>query len=407
MPLPSIDLSLFDYTLPDASIAKYPLPNRDHCKLLAWHQGTISDHRFWDLPTLLPEHSLLIRNNTKVIKARLLFQKETGATIEIFCLEPLYPESYEENLSSTTGCTWQCLIGNAKRWRGEWALTKTITTPRGTSVTLEATKGTQEGVIHFAWNDELLSFAEILELWGKLPIPPYLNRDTEASDLDNYQTVYAVQPGSVAAPTAGLHFTPEIAQAVTKHGHSFAELTLHVGAGTFIPIKDSDISQHKMHSEFCSISKNTIEELLQHVDKPLIPVGTTSVRTIESLYYLACLMPQTPTDHLETHLHLSQWAPYQLPASQLLSKKEALQRILHYVTKHQLEQIHFTTSLLILPGYQFRMANGLITNFHQPSSTLLLLIAAMMGETWKLSYQHALEHQYRFLSYGDAMLILP
>ncbi|PSR52543.1 S-adenosylmethionine tRNA ribosyltransferase [Adhaeribacter arboris] len=391
----------FRYHLPDAAIAQYPLVNRDESKLLVYHQGALSDHIFWEIPDLLPSHSLLVFNDTKVVQARLLFTKPTGGTIEIFCLEPVFPHTEMQQAMLQTGfCTWQCLVGNAKRWKSG---TLQLRLPE---VTLQAEL--QERVadaylIKFSWQPQNLTFAEILEKVGKIPLPPYVNRTAEETDKNRYQTIYAVSAGAVAAPTAGLHFTEEVLSALTQRQIAQVKVTLHVGAGTFKPVKASAMADHQMHAEEIYVSADSIHQIQTHLAAPVIPVGTTSLRTLESLYWLGVLVAQNPETE---NLHVPQWLPYEAGAT-LPTPTAALQALSNYVQATQRDYLRATTQLLIAPGYSFKICSGLITNFHQPESTLLLLISALIGEKWRVVYEHALQHQYRFLSYGDSSLLLP
>jgi len=399
-----ISIGDYAYDLPDAKIAKYPLAERDQSKLLVWKQGQIQDARFKNLSDFLPSNSLLIFNNTKVIRARLHFQKETGARIEIFCLDPHDPADYQIAFQTTKTCIWKCMIGNQKKWKGE-SLRKMIRIDE-TELELCAEQMDPEkdkSLIRFSWNNPDFEFSRIIEHAGSLPIPPYLNRETEQSDLERYQTVYSKIKGSVAAPTAGLHFTEEIIRQLEKAGHEMAELTLHVGAGTFLPVKSETISGHEMHSEHLNISRDFLNKLMIHSGKK-IAVGTTSVRTLESLYWLGAQAKQNPDITIED-LKVSQWEAYQEKENQP-SADDAIQSLLNLLDRHQADYLSASTQIIIAPGYQFRIVDGLITNFHQPQSTLLLLISAYLGEEWRKIYEHALASDYRFLSYGDSNLYL-
>lgn len=392
----------YSYTLPEERIARYPLPQRDASRLLRYSAGQIADAQFCDLPEYLPEGTVLVRNNSKVIRARILMHKPTGARIEVFCLEPLSPSSYELSLSSKQGCSWRCMLGNARRWAIGSALEQTIQRADRTDLVLRAQRIGQ-GEVHFSWSDESISFAELLELMGILPIPPYLNRETEERDLSTYQTVYAQKQGSVAAPTAGLHFTPEVEAKVRERGAEIIDLTLHVGAGTFRPVSAQQIGAHDMHHEYISLSLSTLERLRASLGR-IIAVGTTSVRTLESLYWLGVRLLREgdlPTEALA----IDQWLPYR--DSVEVCAQEAFDALMAYMQSAQMDTLSFPTSILIAPGYRFRVVRGLITNFHQPHSTLLLLIAALLGEDWCRVYDHALQGGYRFLSYGDSSLLLP
>lgn len=395
----------YDYPLPDERIAKHPLAQREQCKLLYYKCGEpMQERRFWEVPSLLPEHSTLIYNNTRVINARLRFRKETGSTIEIFCLEPVMPRDYEQIFQTTGHCVWQCLVGNSKRWK-QGSLSHTVTI-QGHQVTLEATRGEQRGnawEINFEWDNKQFTFADVLEAIGEIPIPPYLNRGTEASDSTDYQTVYSHIDGSVAAPTAGLHFTDEVLDECDRHGIMRREITLHVGAGTFQPVKSEHIGDHPMHYEFINVPRTVIQDII-NAPEAVIAVGTTSVRTLESLYYIGQILEGTPDADVEA-LTVTQWMPYDTPCK--ISTKKALQNIIDYLDRHQADSYMGTTQLMIAPGFQYRVVSGMITNFHQPQSTLLLLVAAFVGQDkWRGMYDYAMEHGFRFLSYGDAQLLL-
>lgn len=389
-------IEAFNYPLEDERIAKYPLPERDHSKLLLYKQGQISEDIFYNIGKHLPDKALLVYNNTKVIQARLIFHKPTGARIEIFCLEPLDPHDYSLSLSSTNSCEWKCLVGNLKKWKDNH-----ISMPIGNNRMLIAERLESQGNTHrirFSWNDETLSFAEILEQLGELPIPPYLNRATEENDKRTYQTVYSKIKGSVAAPTAGLHFTDKVLDGLRKNGISMTEVTLHVGAGTFQPVKVEDANQHTMHTETIAVERKAIEEIRNHLGN-IIAVGTTSVRTLESLYFLGCI------DWEEELPTVSQFAPYLNTFTE--TPDEALDKLLDKMSKLHMETLHASTQIMIKPGYVFRIVDGMITNFHQPKSTLLLLVSAFIGKDWEKVYQYALNHGFRFLSYGDSSLLLP
>ena len=395
----------YDYPLPDERIAKHPLAQREQCKLLYYNGGHIEERRFWEVPTLLPERSTLIYNNTRVINARLRFRKETGSTIEIFCLEPVLPRDYEQIFQTTGHCVWQCLVGNSKRWK-QGALTQTVTI-EGREVTLAATRGEQRGnawEIAFDWDSEArITFADVLEAIGEIPIPPYLNRGTEESDSTDYQTVYSHIDGSVAAPTAGLHFTDEVLAECDQRGILRREITLHVGAGTFQPVKSEHIGDHPMHYEFISVPRDVIMDII-NAPGPVIAVGTTSVRTLESLYYIGQILEEHP-DADDEALTVTQWMPYTTPCE--ISTARALQNIVDYLDRHHADTYMGSTQLMIAPGFQYRIVEGMITNFHQPQSTLLLLVAAFVGQDrWRGMYDYAMEHGFRFLSYGDAQLLL-
>jgi len=398
-----ISIEDYNYSLPDERIAKFPLPKRDESKLLLYRDGKVSESVFKHITDYLPEGSLMVFNNTRVIQARLLFQRVTGAQIEVFCLDPAAPHDYELIFQQTEACNWICLIGNAKKWK-EPVLSREITVA-GQTVRLSAEKVQSYGETHqvrFSW-DGGFSFAEVLDAAGELPIPPYLHRKTEESDLKTYQTVYSKIKGSVAAPTAGLHFTPEVLADLDAKGFGREELTLHVGAGTFKPVKSETIEGHEMHTEYISVRRSTIERVMQNFGK-IIAVGTTSVRTLESLYYIGVTLATHP-DATSEELVVRQWMPYE-DANNRLTPTEALQNILDYLDKHQLNTLITATQIIIAPGYEFKIVKGIVTNFHQPKSTLLLLISAFVKGDWKNIYDYALGHNFRFLSYGDSSLLL-
>ena len=402
-----IQIRDFQYDLPDERIAKFPLPQRDHSKLLLYRQGEVSEDHFYNLPRHIPAGSLMIFNNTKVIQARLHFRKETGALIEVFCLEPIEPNDYALNFQQTHHSAWLCMIGNLKKWK-EGPLHREMTV-KGLPVTLTATRGECRGTSHwvdFTWDNAEVTFADILEVFGELPIPPYLNRETQESDLVTYQTVYSKIKGSVAAPTAGLHFTPRVLDDLKQQGVDLEELTLHVGAGTFKPVKSEEIEGHEMHTEYISVSRDTIAKLLAH-NARAIAVGTTSVRTLESLYHIGLTVMEHP-DASEEELHVRQWQPYELSAEKTsIPATEALQALLDYLNRHQLEALHTSTQIIIAPGYDYKIVKAMVTNFHQPQSTLLLLVSAFVHGDWRKIYDYALAHDFRFLSYGDSSLLIP
>ena len=401
----NIKIADYTYPLPDERIAKYPLAERDESKLLIYDHGHISHKHFRDLPSLLPEGSLLVMNNTRVIQARLHFRKTTGALIEVFCLEPARPRDYAQMFQQTGSCEWQCLIGNAKKWK-EGALTRDISVD-GKPIRLVCERVTADAhtssdrqhqsisegsagslIIRFSWDNDSVTWAQVLDACGELPIPPYLNRATEESDLRTYQTVYSKIKGSVAAPTAGLHFTERVLAEVDRRGIERCELTLHVGAGTFKPVKSELIEGHEMHSEWISVPRSAIEALLRHGGE-CTAVGTTSVRTLESLYYIG-LSP--PRGEMERGLNPSQ----------------SLQAILDWMNRQNISALTTTTQIIIAPGYNYHIVRRIITNFHQPQSTLLLLVAAFVGnEHWREIYDYALDHDFRFLSYGDSSILIP
>ena len=392
-----LSISDYNYPLPEERIAKYPLPERDHSKLLIYKDGEVREDHFFRVGDYIPAHSLLVYNNTRVIQARLVFHKPSGARIEIFCLEPLAPHDYQLSLSSTEGCTWKCMIGNAKKFRDT-----SIDMPlqvAGGNVVLRATKGEQMGntfAVTFSWEGGL-SFAEILDAVGELPIPPYLNRPTEERDKTTYQTVYSRIKGSVAAPTAGLHFTEAVLADLRQRGVKTTELTLHVGAGTFQPVKTEDANLHTMHTEIIAVPRQAIVDILANLGH-IVAVGTTSMRTLESLYFLGCMLLRG-----DRSLHVPQFMPYEQEWT--LSTEEALQALLAYLDETHQDTLHAETQIMIKPGYRFRVVEQLITNFHQPKSTLLLLVSAFVGEDWKKIYDYALAHDFRFLSYGDSSIL--
>ena len=411
-----IHISDYNYPLPDERIAKFPMTRRDHSKLLIYRKGEVGEDVFYNLPNYLPEGALMVFNNTKVIQARMHFRKDTGALIEVFLLEPAEPSDYEQMFQTTGHCAWYCLVGNLKKWK-EGPLTRTLNMEHGT-LNVKATRGEIHGTsyrIDFEWDGDV-SFAEIIDAMGELPIPPYLNRATQESDKTTYQTVYSKIKGSVAAPTAGLHFTPEVLQAIDAHGIDREELTLHVGAGTFKPVKSEEIEGHEMHTEYISVRRETIAKLIRHEGKA-IAVGTTSVRTLESLYYMGLKVLRNP-DLTEDQLHVSQWEPYEnhedwhndssaaeirVPVPVIL----CLQALLSWMDAHDLQVLHSSTQIIIAPGYDYKIVKMLVTNFHQPQSTLLLLVSAFVKGDWRKIYDYALSHDFRFLSYGDSSLLIP
>ena len=399
-----IKISDYNYPLPDERIAKFPLPVRDQSKLLVYRHGEVSETRFTSLPDYLEAGELMIFNNTKVIQARLHFRKETGALIEIFCLEPIQPNDYVLNFQQTSHAAWLCMIGNLKKWK-EGSLHKEMNV-KGHTITLTATRGECRSTSHwvdFTWDNPEITFADILEVFGELPIPPYLNRETQESDKETYQTVYSKIKGSVAAPTAGLHFTERVLQALRDKGVDLEEVTLHVGAGTFKPVKSEEIEGHEMHTEYISVNRQTIEKLIAHGGKA-IAVGTTSVRTLESLYYIGVTIASHP-DAGQEELHVRQWQPYETHPT--MTTVESLQQILDYMKRHELEALHTSTQIIIAPGYTYHIVQKMVTNFHQPQSTLLLLVSAFVKGDWRTIYDYALAHDFRFLSYGDSSLLIP
>lgn len=403
-----IHIADYNYDLPDERIAKYPKAVRDESKLLLYRGGQISEDVFYNLPNYLPKGELLVFNNTKVIQARLHFHKSTGALIEVFCLEPHTPHDYQVNFATTRRVAWTCLIGNLKKWK-EGKLERTINVG-GKEVLLTAERvgvsGTGYEVV-FDWGDDTVAFSEVLEAIGELPIPPYLNRETEASDLKTYQTVYCKVKGSVAAPTAGLHFTERVLAALDNNGIERNEITLHVGAGTFKPVKSEEIGGHPMHSEWIAVKCESIERLLAHGGH-CVAVGTTSVRTLESLYYIGVMLHRNPDAH-QDDLHVPQWMPYEYAASPelKLTTVEALRAIVDWLDRNKLPVLHTSTQIIIAPGYEYHVVKAMVTNFHQPKSTLLLLVSALIGDNWRRVYDYALSHDFRFLSYGDSSLLIP
>lgn len=397
----NIRIDEFDYDLPDERIARHPLAQRDACKLLVRsHDGDISEHIFSELPQLLPPDTILVCNNTRVINARLRFRKPGGALIEIFCLEPVEPHDYAVSFASTGHCSWTCFVGNSKRWK-EGPLTMPIEIGNR-SLTLSAQRLSKEGqasVIEFSWDDSTTTFSEIISAVGEIPIPPYLNRSTEASDTVDYQTVYSRVDGSVAAPTAGLHFTPQVLDAIAARGIPTRELTLHVGAGTFQPVKSDEIGDHPMHAEFIAVDRKLIAEL-QRETRSVVAVGTTSVRTLESLYHAGVLML-----HGKWTGEVPQWAPYDENMA-WPTVAEAMSAIIQHLDLNNEKKFVASTRIIIAPGYTYRIVRGMVTNFHQPRSTLLLLVSALTGGDWRRMYDFALGNGFRFLSYGDACLLL-
>ncbi len=411
----------YNYSLPDERIAKFPLKERDHSKLLVYNKGKLSDDVFYNLPQYLPQGALMVFNNTRVIQARMHFRKETGALIEVFLMEPALPADYEQMFQSTSHCSWLCMIGNLKKWK-EGSLKRDFEI-KGHKLTLSATMDRSKAIekgggtnywVDFEWDAAEVNFAEILDVVGELPIPPYLNRKTEESDKTTYQTVYSKIKGSVAAPTAGLHFTDKVLKDVDTHGIVRDEVTLHVGAGTFKPVKTEEIEGHKMHSEYIVVHRHTFERLLQH-EGAAIAVGTTSVRTLESLYYVGVKILRNP-NATEEELSVEQWEPYDLPHDDaglvIVEGKpvqvcDSIKAILDYLDRDGLEALHTSTRIIIAPGYVYKIVKMLVTNFHQPKSTLLLLVSAFLKGSWREVYNYALDHGFRFLSYGDSNLLIP
>ena len=403
-----IHISEYNYDLPDERIAKFPKAERDQSKLLIYRHGEVGEDLFFNLPKYLPKGALMVFNNTKVIQARLHFRKETGALIEVFLLEPAQPADYEQMFQTTERCSWLCLVGNLKKWK-EGALKRELQV-KDEQVVLTATRRGEHGTsqwVDFTWDNPQVNFAEILDAIGELPIPPYLNRETQESDKTTYQTVYSKIKGSVAAPTAGLHFTNRVLEALDAHGIEREELTLHVGAGTFKPVKSDTIGQHEMHTEYVAVRRHTLERLLAH-DGQAIAVGTTSVRTLESLYYMGLKVMNCP-DLTEEQLHVNQWEPYEEVRGERLEVRsvEALRALMEWMDRRQLTTLHSSTQIIIAPGYDYHIVKMLVTNFHQPQSTLLLLVSAFVKGDWHRIYDYALAHDFRFLSYGDSSLLIP
>ena len=396
--IPQIHIEDFNYALPDERIAKYPLPERDASKLLIYRDGLVRERKFRNLAEELPAGSLMVFNDTKVVPARLFFRRPTGAHIESFCLEPDEPAEYNVSFATTERCRWKCVIGNAKRWKDD-VLDLDASDEELRGICLQARlihREGQTGVVEFSWQGGA-PFSQVLELCGRVPIPPYLNRDTESIDLERYQTLYARLRGSVAAPTAGLHFTQRVLDEIAARGIETARVCLHVGAGTFLPVKSSLVSEHPMHREPFVVSRALLARL-RDADKPVVAVGTTSVRTLESLYYvgISCLEQGRPAD-------VEQWAPYLREYAP--TRAEALDAIIKYLDENQLEELKVGTRIIIVPGFRFRIVDAMVTNFHQPQSTLLLLISAFVGGDWHTIYDYALANGFRFLSYGDSSLL--
>ena len=409
-----IHISEYSYVLPDERIAKFPMAERDHSKLLLYRHGEVGEDVFYNLPQYLPTGALMVMNNTKVIQARLHFRKvnargeHLGALIEVFLLEPAQPADYEQMFQQTERCQWLCLVGNLKKWKEG-----PLTLEHG-PLTIQAVRKGEVGtsqLIEFQWTGGC-SFAEVIDAIGELPIPPYLNRATQESDKTTYQTVYSKIKGSVAAPTAGLHFTQRVLQDVDARGIEREEVTLHVGAGTFKPVKSATIGEHPMHTEYIAVRRQTIERLIAHGGNA-IAIGTTSVRTLESLYYMGLKVLANP-DVAEEELHVSQWEPYESEKLKVKSEEwaaasamDALQALLAWMDRHGLTVLHSSTQIIIAPGYDYKIVKMLVTNFHQPQSTLLLLVSAFVHGDWHRIYDYALAHDFRFLSYGDSSLLIP
>ena len=415
-----IHISDYNYDLPDSRIAKFPVSPRDTSKLLVYRHGEISDDIFYNLPKYLPQNSLMVFNNTKVIQARMHFRKETGALIEVFLMEPAAPTDYELMFQTRGECSWLCMVGNLKKWK-EGSLVRNFDVA-GSTINFKATmrrdiidtkSGGTNYWVDFAWDNPQVSFAEILDAVGELPIPPYLNRETQDSDKTTYQTVYSKIKGSVAAPTAGLHFTDKVLAAIDAAGVRREELTLHVGAGTFKPVKSEEIDGHTMHTEYVCVRRDTLQTLLDY-DCCAIAVGTTSVRTLESLYYMGVKLEANP-DAAEEDLHVCQWEPYEkadgTPVDGNLidgiTPQKAISNIIAWLDKNNLKTLHSSTQIIIAPGYEYKIVKVLVTNFHQPQSTLLLLVSAFLKGDWRNVYDYALSHDFRFLSYGDSSILIP
>ena len=415
-----IHISDYNYDLPDSRIAKFPVSPRDTSKLLIYRHGEISDDIFYNLPKYLPQKSLMVFNNTKVIQARMHFRKETGALIEVFLMEPAAPTDYELMFQTRGECSWLCMVGNLKKWK-EGSLVRTFDVA-GSTINFKATmrrdiidakSGGTNYWVDFTWDNPQVSFAEILDAVGELPIPPYLNRETQDSDKTTYQTVYSKIKGSVAAPTAGLHFTDKVLAAIDAAGVRREELTLHVGAGTFKPVKSEEIDGHTMHTEYVCVRRDTLQTLLDY-DCCAIAVGTTSVRTLESLYYMGVKLEANP-DAAEEDLHVCQWEPYEkadgTPVGGNLidgiTPQKAISNIITWLDKNNLKTLHSSTQIIIAPGYEYKIVKVLVTNFHQPQSTLLLLVSAFLKGDWHNVYDYALSHDFRFLSYGDSSILIP
>lgn len=400
-----INIKDFSYQLPDAKIAKFPLDKRDESKLLIYRNEEISETVFKNIHQEIPKNALIIFNNTQVIHARLLFNRATGAQIEVFCIEPLDHLDYQLAFASKKTCTWKCMVGNAKRWKEGEILSKEVKTPNGI-IQLTAEQHGKAGelfVVKFKWNDSSLFFAEVLHHAGILPLPPYLNRNTEASDEERYQTIYAKVQGSVAAPTAGLHFTDSVFENLTTKNITRDEVTLHVGAGTFKPVKSNTLAEHEMHEETLFVTLNTLKNIFNSISENnmLVAVGTTSTRTLESLYWHGVKLIQHTA---QKQVSISQWTPYETDVTNI-SAAQSIKAIIDFLETENETVLHGSTQIIIVPGYTFRIVNALITNFHQPENTLILLIAAFVGDDWKKIYEYALQNNYRFLSYGDSSIL--
>lgn len=398
--IPELRIEDYNYPLPDERIAKYPLSERDSSKLLRYENGKVSEYVFRDIPGLLPDNAIMVFNDTKVVPARLHFVRPTGARIEIFCLQPVKPEEYNLSFAATDSCTWKCVIGNAKKWKGDvLSLYNPQEDEAVTALNMRAELVSREGetgIVRFSWDDGH-PFSRVLEICGTIPIPPYLNRESEALDVERYQTLYAKIRGSVAAPTAGLHFTEKVLEEIKARGIDMETVCLHVGAGTFLPVKDSEVSKHSMHREPFVVSLDFLKDILES-GKKIIAVGTTSVRTLESLYYVgvSCIEKGHPED-------VEQWAPYTREYEP--TTREAIAALVKYLEDNSLTELKVGTRIIIVPGFKFRLVDVLVTNFHQPESTLILLVSAFVGGDWRTIYDYALSHDFRFLSYGDSSLL--
>lgn len=402
----NLSITDFIYDLPDNRIAKHPLAERDNSKLLVYKSGKIEEATYRDVDQFLPEETLLVFNNTKVVEARLLFQKPTGGVIEIFCLEP--DDRYADITSAMAQkgkVLWKCLVGGASKWKHGMKLQKVVN-ENGQELMLEAAiagRLSDSFIIELSWKPEDLSFAEMLHKAGFIPLPPYLHREVEEDDKNRYQTIYAKHDGSVAAPTAGLHFTNAVFEKLAAKNIHKEFVTLHVGAGTFKPVKAETMDAHEMHAEFIDVSEAAVENLLNHLDKTIVAVGTTSLRTIESLYWMGVKVIINP-DVSANEIAIHQWEPYEMEHEEISAEK-ALRSLLNWMKKYELRRLITRTQILIAPGYQLKIAKGIITNFHQPQSTLLLLVSAIVGQAWRKIYEYAMEHDFRFLSYGDGCLL--
>lgn len=403
-----ISISDYNYPLSDTQIAKYPLEKRDESKLLVYHQGEIVDSHYYDLSKFLPNETLLIFNDTKVVEARLIFEKQTGGIIEVFCLEP--HEKYGDvtlAMMQKKQVLWKCLIGGASKWKDGMKLSKKITLNDSDELTIEVAieeKRHDYFIVDFNWSNEEITFAEVLHLAGLIPLPPYLNREAEEKDKQRYQTIYAANDGSVAAPTAGLHFTENVFRSLAKKNIQKQFVTLHVGAGTFKPVKSETIEDHEMHAEFIDVHISTIEKVLQNIHKTIVVVGTTSLRTIETLYWMGGKVVEKNYNVKDKDdLVIHQWDAYEMQLK--IAPEFALKALIKWMKENNMERLITKTQIMIAPGYLLKIAKGIITNFHQPKSTLLLLIAAIVGDDWKRMYEHAMNHNYRFLSYGDGSLL--